>query len=203
MFPDRRYLAVGASDPSGLRALTPCPYWYPFWCFAIGVSHSVQMVGAVRAEVFKGTASLPAARAGFKKLIVPGTIALVSDTIGFVTILLIKIQIIQEMAITASLGVAVIIFSNLFLLPVLLSYVNFSDNYKQKLVKRVAHLEPLWVFFAKVLQAEKCPCYRSGFHCSVYPGLVEGIRYQNRRSSSGRAGTPRRLPLQYRYRCHY
>ncbi len=130
--------------------IDPMSILVPFLVFAIGVSHSVQMLGAVRAEVFKGAAGLPAAQGGFKKLIIPGTIALISDTIGFITILLIKIQIIQEMAITAGLGVAVIIFTNLFLLPVLLSYVNFTDKYKQKLIKRVEKLEPYWIFMAKV-----------------------------------------------------
>ena len=50
-----------------------------------------------------------------------GGIALLSDTVGFLTLLLIKIGIIQELAINASMGVAVIILTNLFLLPILLS----------------------------------------------------------------------------------
>ena len=79
-----------------------------------------------------------------------GGIALASDTIGFITILLIEVRIIQEMAITASLGVAVIILTNLFLLPVLLSYVRFSDSYNQKLAKRARRLEHFWDFLARV-----------------------------------------------------
>ncbi len=62
------------------------------------------------------------------RLIIPGGIALLSDTIGFITIMLIKIRMIQEMAITASLGVAVIILTNLVLVPVLLSYVNLGEE---------------------------------------------------------------------------
>ncbi len=61
---------------------------------------------------------------------------LASDTIGFITILLIDIEIIQEMAITASLGVAVIILTNLFLLPVLVSYIDLGENYRDKLKSR-------------------------------------------------------------------
>ena len=52
----------------------------------------------------------------------PGGIALATDTIGFFTILFIQIQVIQEIAIAASIGVAAIILTNLVLLPVLLSY---------------------------------------------------------------------------------
>ena len=54
-----------------------------------------------------------------RQSLVPGGIALASDTIGFVTIRLIEIRMIQEMAITASLGVAIIILTDLILVPVL------------------------------------------------------------------------------------
>ncbi len=66
-------------------------------------------------------------RETIKKLLAPGVIALVSDTIGFLTILFINIRIIQELAITASIGVAVIILTNLLLLPVLLSWVQLKN----------------------------------------------------------------------------
>jgi len=130
--------------------IDPMSILVPFLAFAIGVSHGVQMISGVRAEMFKGAESMDAARASFRRLILPGGIALASDTIGFVTILLIDVRIIQEMAITASLGVAVIIFTNLFLLPVLLSYVKFSDGYKQKFAHRAQQLEPFWDFLSRV-----------------------------------------------------
>ena len=41
--------------------------------------------------------------------------------------MLIEIRMIQEMAITASVGVAVIILTNLVLVPVLLSYASRRD----------------------------------------------------------------------------
>jgi hypothetical protein len=64
------------------------------------------------------------------RLLVPGSIALLSDCIGFVTILFIDIRIIQELAITASVGVAIIILTNLILLPVLLSFTGFGKRYE-------------------------------------------------------------------------
>jgi predicted RND superfamily exporter protein len=123
-------------DPMGILV--------PFLIFAIGVSHGVQMVSAYGAEVFEGATGHDAARAAFRRLLVPGAIALASDTIGFVIIRLIEIQVIQEMAVTASLGVAVIILTNLILLPVLLSYVHFDDIYRQQLDRRSRHMAPLW-----------------------------------------------------------
>ena len=98
----------------------------PFLVFAIAVSHGVQMVSSVRSEIFLGADSMAAARTSFRRLLVPGGIALATDTIGFFTILFIQIRVIQEIAIAASIGVAAIILINLVLLPVLLSYFRFD-----------------------------------------------------------------------------
>ena len=130
--------------------IDPMSILVPFLIFAIGVSHGVQMISSFRSEVFLGNSSLHAAKRSFRRLLVPGVIALVSDTIGFITILLIEIEIIQEMAITASLGVAVIILTNLILLPVLLSYINLGEKYRNKLISRADALLPFWKKLAHV-----------------------------------------------------
>ena len=124
--------------------IDPMSILVPFLVFAIGVSHGVQMVSAHGAEVFAGADSATAARAAFRRLLVPGSIALITDTIGFVTILFIQIRMIQEMAITASLGVGVIILTNLALVPVLLSFVRHDEIYAMKLQRRHRHMEPVW-----------------------------------------------------------
>jgi predicted RND superfamily exporter protein len=73
----------------------------PFLIFAIGVSHGVQMMRAFRSAVFSGCDnSLDAARSAFNQLLVPGGVALIADTFGFLTILEIKIQTIRELAIS-------------------------------------------------------------------------------------------------------
>ena len=130
--------------------IDPMSILVPFLVFAIGVSHGVQMVSAFRAEVFEGADSLTSARSTFRRLLVPGGIALLSDTIGFITIMLIEIRMIQEMAITASLGVAIIILTNMVLVPVLLSYVHLDEKYLEKLIQRAKQLDPLWHTIAKV-----------------------------------------------------
>ncbi len=129
-------------DPMGILV--------PFLVFAIGVSHGVQMISAFGAEVFQGADALTAARASFRRLLIPGGVALASDTIGFVTILLIEIQVIQEMAIIASLGVAAIILTNLVLLPVLVSYLSLDDAYREKLQRRSRRLARIWRVLARV-----------------------------------------------------
>ncbi len=131
-------------DPMGLLV--------PFLIFAIGVSHAVQMITANTAEVRAGADRLEAAKASFRQLLIPGTIALASDTIGFITIYLIDIRVIQEMAVTASLGVAVIILTNLILLPILLSYVKTGRRYKRRVDQQAQLLRPVWGFFERAAE---------------------------------------------------
>ncbi|RXE84976.1 MMPL family transporter [Pseudoalteromonas sp. A757] len=108
----------------------PMSILVPFLVFAIGVSHGVQMINAIGKKVAEGVSCKVAAEASFKALLIPGGIALLSDTVGFLTLLAIDIGIIRELAITASLGVAVIIFTNLILLPVMASFFE-STNIKR------------------------------------------------------------------------
>lgn len=108
--------------------LDPMSILVPFLVFAIGVSHGVQMINAVKQNVANGDTAYHSSRLAFRNLLIPGGIALLSDSVGFFTLLVIDIGIIQELAITASLGVAVIIFTNLILLPVLMSYLKLSPT---------------------------------------------------------------------------
>lgn len=124
--------------------LDPMSILVPFLVFAIGVSHGVQMINAVGKDVVAGISVLDAAKDAFRVLLIPGGIALLSDTVGFMTLLVIDIGIIRELAITASMGVAVIIFTNLVLLPVLMSYVKLDDKYKQKFAGKENKSNTFW-----------------------------------------------------------
>lgn len=124
--------------------IDPMSILVPFLVFAIGVSHGVQMITSMSAEISKGCDCAEACRSSFRRLLIPGGISLLSDAIGFITLLLIQIRIIQEMAITASLGVAVIILTNLILLPVMLSTLNLDEAYREKLKRRKILMAPVW-----------------------------------------------------------
>ena len=128
----------------------PMSVLVPFLVFAIGVSHGVQMVNSVRSEVAGGASGIDAARASFRSLLLPGAVALASDSVGFITISLIEVQVIKEIAITASLGVAAIILTNLALLPVLLSYFDADDEQRRTARERDQLLRPVWSRIARV-----------------------------------------------------
>ena len=130
--------------------IDPMSVLIPFLVFAIAVSHGVQMVSNHNNESFEGVDAESGARNCFRRLLIPSTIALASDTLGFITIHFIEIRVIQEMAVTASIGVAVIILVNLFLLPVLLSFITVREKHKKKLIKRAAKMKMVWAQVAKV-----------------------------------------------------
>ena len=85
---------------------------------------------------FEGLDSMEAARRTFRQLLAPAIVALLADLVGFVTILLIPVQVIREMAVTASIGVAIVILTDLVLLPVLVSYVHFDAGYHARVERR-------------------------------------------------------------------
>ena len=124
--------------------IDPMSILVPFLIFAIGVSHGVQMINATGKSVAEGLDAKTAAQASFRKLLIPGGVALLSDTVGFITLLAIDIGVIRELAITASLGVGVIILTNLILLPVLMSYIRFSDKYVQAVSAPTPKADKFW-----------------------------------------------------------
>ncbi|MCC5806741.1 MAG: MMPL family transporter [Opitutales bacterium] len=132
--------------------IDPMSILVPFLVLAIGVSHGVQMVRSFRSGFFNGKSSLQAARDSFAQLLVPGSTALATDLIGFITILAIRIPIIQELAITASLGIFTLFFTNLLLLPVLLSFVRLDPGLRRRIQHRRERTDRFWRRVALVAQ---------------------------------------------------
>ncbi len=130
----------------------PLSLLVPFLVFAIGVSHGVQMVRAFRSEMMTGAEEREAGRKAFLQLLVPGGVALLADTVGFLTILVIKIQSIRELAISASLGVGVIIITNLFLLPILLSFLHLPESYHVWVRTRQGRTNRFWARLASEMK---------------------------------------------------
>jgi len=128
--------------------LDPMSILVPFLVFAIGVSHGVQMINSVVKQVSLGLSSEAAAQASFRALLIPGGIALLSDTVGFMTLLSIDIGIIRELAITASLGVAMIILTNLILLPLLVSYLTITPKDRNNHAGNIDEESVIWRFMA-------------------------------------------------------
>jgi predicted RND superfamily exporter protein len=106
--------------------LDPYSILVPFLVFAIGVSHGAQKMNGIMQDIGRGTSRLTAARHTFRRLFMAGLAALVADVVGFAVLMAIDIPVIRELAAAASVGVAVLIVTNLLLIPVLLSYTGVS-----------------------------------------------------------------------------
>ena len=106
----------------------------PFLTFAMAVSHSLQKISAMATELEANNTSLTAARRAFRAVYLPAITALLTDAIGFLTLLIIDIEVIRELAIAAAIGVAVLMFTNIVMLPVVISFIGIEP-------RAVAHMK--------------------------------------------------------------
>ncbi len=124
--------------------LDPYSMLVPFLIFAIGISHGVQKINGIALQSSEADNALTAARLTFRQLFLPGAIAILADAVGFITLLIIDIGVIRELAIGASIGVGVIVFTNLILLPVAISYVGISKKAIERSKKDAVREHPFW-----------------------------------------------------------
>ncbi|WP_138515575.1 efflux RND transporter permease subunit [Limnobacter alexandrii] len=134
--------------------LDPYSMLVPFLVFAIGVSHGVQIVNAIAHKQGDGHNKLNAARLAFRGLYIAGLTALLSDGFGFATLMVIDIPVIRDLAIAASVGVAVIILTNLVLLPLIMSYTGVDEKAVTKLQQDESGGNKLWHFISGFAQAK-------------------------------------------------
>lgn len=129
--------------------IDPYSMLVPFLVFAIAVSHGVQIVNTITLEsATNGADKIQASRHAFKTIYIPGLTALISDGIGFITLMVIQIQVIQDLAVAASIGVAVIVLTNLMLLPLLMSYVGVGKNAIARAKRNIAKENSHWRMFS-------------------------------------------------------
>ena len=112
--------------------LDPLAILVPFLVFSIGVSHGVQQINYIVREIAHGKSTFDAARASFSGLLVPGTLALVTAFVSFITLILIPIPMVRELAVTAAIGVGYKIVTNLVMLPVAASYCHFDRAFAER-----------------------------------------------------------------------
>jgi len=135
--------------------IDPLSILVPFLIFSIGVSHAVQMTKSWEREVVAGADSLTAARRAFAKLFIPGTLALLTNVLGFAVIMLIPIDIVRELGITASLGVGWMILTNKMLLPILLSHLTLAKGVVEKEAYQENRAHRIWNVAAKCVEPKR------------------------------------------------
>jgi uncharacterized protein len=124
--------------------LDPMSILVPFLIFSIAVSHAVQMTNAWKLETLHGADGVTASTHSFQKLFIPGATALLANAFGFMVIAFVDIEIVRELAYTATIGVTVMIITNKVLLPILMSYYKFSPEEASKLAGKETAGDWLW-----------------------------------------------------------
>lgn len=139
---------LGLMKMAGL-ALDPYSILVPFLIFAIGVSHGAQKMNGIMQDIGRGTHRYVAARYTFRRLFLAGLTALLADAVGFAVLAVIDIPVIRGLAMAASIGVGVLIFTNLILLPVLLSVTGVSPRAAARSLSTATTGHPLSSWLAR------------------------------------------------------
>ena len=124
----------------------------PFLIMSIGVSHGVQMILSTGQLAAAGEDSYQAARHSFRRLFLPGAVALITGVVTFLTITTIKIPVIRELATTATIGIGSLAFTNLIWLPLMVSYARISRETIEKMQAALDRREKFWHLLAIMVQ---------------------------------------------------
>ncbi len=142
--------------------LDPISMLIPFLILSIGVSHGIQMILSTNQQAERGATGLEAARHSFRILVKPGFIALVTAAITFITITIIDIPAIRGLAITAMIGIGALCLTNLFWLPLLLSYVTPHPARLARAARGHAARDRLWQALSVLVQPRKAAALCAG-----------------------------------------
>ena len=103
--------------------LNPATMLVPFLILALGVSHSLQLIKRYYEEVNRGLESKDAAKETLTELFIPAVSSLLTDGIGFMSLMIIPLLMIKGMAIASGAGVLSIFFTVVIFIPAMLSYM--------------------------------------------------------------------------------
>ena len=131
-------------------SLDPLAILVPFLVYAIGVSHGMQQVNLIATQIAKGEDGLGAARQTFRRLLVPGSMALITDLVGFITLYLIPVGVVRDIAVIATIGVGLKIISNLVMLPLIASYISRDERQVRLFIKARVFRERIMTWIAGV-----------------------------------------------------
>ncbi|MES2490554.1 MAG: efflux RND transporter permease subunit, partial [Pseudomonadota bacterium] len=151
--------------------LDPLAILVPFLIFAIGVSHGVQQINFMVREVAGGYTMYEAARRSFSGLLIPGVLALTTTLVSFITMVLVPIPMIRELAIVASIGVAYKVISNLIMLPLAASYSTVTQDWSRRSQERRDNRGDWMTFIARIAKPRNA-WIMSGLTLLVFFGAV-------------------------------
>jgi hypothetical protein len=103
--------------------LNPATVLVPFLVFALGVCHSIQFIKRYFEEARLQKSAMNISVQVLASLAAPASVSLITDGIGFLTLLCIPIEIIRAMAAAAGIGVLSLFINTVLFIPACLSYM--------------------------------------------------------------------------------
>jgi len=124
----------------------PFAIMVPFLVLAVSTSHGVQYVNTWADEVVHGQDAFEASRQTFRRLFIPGSIALLTNVAGFLTIYLVPIGSVRDMSANACLGMFAVIVTNKVMMPIWLSRLGVANvaTFRRKRLARIDAGDRLW-----------------------------------------------------------
>ena len=124
----------------------PFAIMVPFLVLAVSTSHGVQYVNTWADEVVQGRDAFEASRSTFRRLFIPGSIALLTNVAGFLTIYLVPIGSVRDMSANACLGMFAVIVTNKVMMPIWLSRLGVANvtAFRRKRLARINAGDRLW-----------------------------------------------------------
>ncbi|MQY53385.1 MAG: MMPL family transporter [Firmicutes bacterium] len=123
---------LGILTLSGYK-LGPTTILTPFLVMALGISHSVQFIKRYYEDELKHLSNKEASQETLQSLFVPACTSLVTDGLGFLSLLIVPLAMIRSMALATGVGVLSIFFTTVTFIPAVLS---FLPSPKRKEVER-------------------------------------------------------------------
>ncbi len=155
--------------------IDPYSILVPFLIFAIGMSHGAQKMNGIMQDIGRGTDRYVAARYTFRRLFIAGITALLANVFGFAILMVIDIPVIRDLAITTSIGVFVLIFTQLIMVPVMLSYIGVSPRAAARSVRAEMAREQEERGFLAWVSRCLVNCTRPGIsHLLIVTALIVG-----------------------------
>jgi predicted RND superfamily exporter protein len=85
--------------------IDPMSILVPFLIFSIGVSHAVQMTNAWKLDVLAGHSAEHASKIAFRNLAIPGTVALLTNALTNMVIVISGASVLVAFGVAAAVGV--------------------------------------------------------------------------------------------------
>jgi len=113
---------LGILTLCGFR-LGPTTILTPFLVLALGISHSVQFIKRYYEDELRHLSSKEASQETLQSLFVPACTSLLTDGLGFLSLLIVPLTMIRSMALAAGAGVLSIFFTTVAFIPSVLSFL--------------------------------------------------------------------------------